>query len=228
MSIPLLELAASKLGVLADELVFVGGATIALWITEPAVPPTRATDDVDVICDVAGYARYQALSERLRDQGFAEDEASGVICRWRHADGVTLDVMPSDEKILGFSNRWYPRAIEVALEQTLPSGRAIRAVSPPLVVATKLEAWRGRGRGDVLRSLDVHDIVALVDGRPELADEVASEREDVREAVREGLEGLLALSYVDYVIESAVAGYGAAAGRRAEIVRERLERLTST
>jgi hypothetical protein len=57
VSIPLLELAASKLGVLADELVFVGGATIALWITDPAVPPTRATDDVDVICDVAGYAR---------------------------------------------------------------------------------------------------------------------------------------------------------------------------
>lgn len=57
MSIPLLELAASKLGVLADELVFVGGATIALWITDPAVPPTRATDDVDVMCDVAGYAR---------------------------------------------------------------------------------------------------------------------------------------------------------------------------
>jgi len=57
VSIPLLELAASKLGVLADELVFVGGATIALWITDPAVPPTRATDDVDVMCDVAGYAR---------------------------------------------------------------------------------------------------------------------------------------------------------------------------
>ncbi len=79
--------------------------------------------------------------------------------------------------------------------------------------------------GDVLRSLDVHDIVALVDGRPELADEVASEREDVRDAVRDGLAGLLSVAHVDYVIAGAVAGYGAAAVSRAEIVLARLERL---
>lgn len=225
MSIPLLELAASRLGELTDELVFVGGATITLWITEPAAPATRATDDVDVICDVTGYGRYHALSERLRAHGFAEDVESGVLCRWRHVDGVTLDVMPSDEAILGFSNRWYPRALETARERTLPSGLSIRTVSPPLVVATKLEAWHGRGRGDVLRSFDVHDIVALVDGRPELADEVASERDDVRDAVRDGLAGLLSVAHVDYVIAGAVAGYGAAAVSRAEIVLARLERL---
>ena len=44
-----------------------------------------------------------------------------------------------------------------------------RAVAPPIVIATKLAAWRGRGAGDVLRSLDVHDIVVLVDGRPSSA-----------------------------------------------------------
>jgi len=38
--------------------------------------------------------------------------------------------------------------------------------------------------------------VALVDGRPELADEVASEREDVRDAVRDGLAGLLGVAHV--------------------------------
>lgn len=225
MSVPLLELAVSKLGVLTDELVFVGGATIALWITEPAAPPTRATDDVDVICDVIGYAHYHVLSGQLRDSGFVEDSASGVICRWRHTEGLILDVMPVDESILGFSNRWYQRAFGCAIKRTLPSGRVIRAASPPLIVATKLEAWYGRGRGDVLRSLDVHDIVALVDGRAELHEEIAIEHEDVREAVRAGLEGLLAQPYLDHVVEGAVAGYGATSERRAELVRARLERL---
>ncbi len=39
-----------------------------LWLTEAAAPPVRATDDVDVICDVTSYAEYQALSERLRER----------------------------------------------------------------------------------------------------------------------------------------------------------------
>ena len=67
--------------------------------------------------------------------------------------------MPISEKLLGFSNRWYDLAIETAVERELGSGARIRAVSPPVVIATKLAAWRGRGNDDVLRSLDVHDIV---------------------------------------------------------------------
>jgi hypothetical protein len=40
---------------------------------------------------------------------------------------------------------------------TLPSGRSIRIVTAPVVLATKLEAFRGRGRGDDLIS---HDLAA--------------------------------------------------------------------
>jgi hypothetical protein len=40
---------------------------------------------------------------------------------------------------------------------TLPSGRSIRIVTAPVVLATKLEAFRGRGRGDYLIS---HDLAA--------------------------------------------------------------------
>jgi hypothetical protein len=49
MTIELLELAHGALGKLVDEVVFVGGATVALWITDPAAPPVRVTEDVDVI-----------------------------------------------------------------------------------------------------------------------------------------------------------------------------------
>ena len=53
MSVELLELAAAALGELLDEVVFVGGATVGLWITDPAAPAPRPTKDVDVIVEVS-------------------------------------------------------------------------------------------------------------------------------------------------------------------------------
>jgi hypothetical protein len=53
-----LAAAATVLGPLVEEVVFVGGATVHLWIAEPGPPPARATEDVDVICEVASRAAY--------------------------------------------------------------------------------------------------------------------------------------------------------------------------
>src|SRR5215813_2816821 len=97
-----------------DELVFVGGCTTGLFITDPAAGGIRPTKDVDAIVDVTSYAKYTALSERLRALGLAEDTTPGApLCRWRRGD-LIVDVMPMDEHVLGFSNRWYPAAIKSA------------------------------------------------------------------------------------------------------------------
>ena len=177
-------------------------------------------------------SQYQALAERLRDRGLEEAMGEPVICRWRHRQsGLAIDVMPTAEAVLGFSNRWYPLGIETAIERTLASGVRIRAVAPPLVIATKLAAWRGRGSGDILRSLDVHDIIVLINGRPELADELAVQGDELRAYVAEELAGLVDEPYLEYVVQSAVAGYGDVAPARATIVRDRLaaiiERVSS-
>jgi hypothetical protein len=148
MSVELLELAAGALDDLPDEVVFVGGATLTLWITDPAAPPPRPTKDVDVIVEVTTRGRFHAFEERLRKRGFKEDQESGVICRWQHRDsGVILDAMPANASILGFENRWQAEALPFAVERELPSGAWIRAVPPPYLLATKLEAFKGRGRG---------------------------------------------------------------------------------
>ena len=49
MSIELLELAATRLGSLADEVAFLGGASLVLWVDDPGAPDPRVTMDVDVI-----------------------------------------------------------------------------------------------------------------------------------------------------------------------------------
>ncbi len=101
----------------------------------------------------------------------------------------------------------------------------IRAVAPPVVIATTLAAWRGRGAGDVLTSLDVHDIVVLIDGRPELVDELAAEPAELQAYVATELALLRGLAFFEYVVQAAVAGYGEVANERAAIVSERLEAI---
>jgi hypothetical protein len=84
-----------------DELVFVGGCTTGLFITDPAASGIRPTRDVDAIVDVTSYAKYTALSERLRSLGLAEDTTPGApLCRWKHGQMI-VDVMPTDATVRG-------------------------------------------------------------------------------------------------------------------------------
>lgn len=68
---------------------------------------------------------------------------------------LKVDFMPDASSILGFTNRWYSSAIESATEVPLKSGVLIRVVEPVHFIATKLEAYLGRGNGDLLVSHDV-------------------------------------------------------------------------
>jgi predicted nucleotidyltransferase len=150
---------------LAD-LVFVGGSTTALLITDTAAAEVRPTYDVDAIAEIISYAEFEAFSQRLQHLGFAVDHSEGApICRWAHGD-FRLDVMPIDEKILGFSNRWYKPAMETAQTVRLANDLPIRVVTAPLFLGTKLEAFKGRGKNDYFASHDLEDVVAVIDGRP--------------------------------------------------------------
>jgi predicted nucleotidyltransferase len=226
MSAAQLEVAAELLGPILDGVVFVGGATVHLWLTEPDAPAARATDDVDVICEVATRARYYRLGERLRERGLREVPESPVLCRWRSVEPpLVLDVMPTDPDILGFSNPWYGEVVSTAETVALASGAVIRVARPVQLIATKLCAWRGRGGGDLLGSRDVHDVLALIDGRPELVDELMVSPSTVRAYVREQLAGLQGEHYFGYAVDGMTAAYGPAGAGRALVVRRRFEEL---
>ncbi|QLQ32211.1 MAG: hypothetical protein HZT40_12135 [Candidatus Thiothrix singaporensis] len=171
-NLEILMRAVEQLGELADEMVFLGGCATGLLITDPAAPPIRVTRDVDAIVQVLTLADYHQLETRLRAHGFREDASDDApVCRWTASD-VILDVMPADEKILGFGNKWYAAASQNADFILLPSARQIRRVSAPYFLITKLEAFDGRGNGDYLMSHDMEDIVAVLDGRASIVNEV--------------------------------------------------------
>jgi hypothetical protein len=176
----LLLSAARLLRPLLEELVFVGGCATGLLITDEAVPSVRATIDVDAIAGITSYSEYVQFAERLRAVGFAEDSREGApLCRWING-GVILDVMPLDQKILGFSNRWYREAMHAAEVLTLEPSLKIRGITAPFFLATKLEAFKGRGGRDYFASHDMEDLLSVIDGRPELLAEVRAAPDDLR------------------------------------------------
>ena len=174
------ELIAKALGLLRERLVLVGGCAAGLLFTDPAAAPARVTYDVDLLAEVAALSGYHQLEKEFSRLGFKRDmSADAPICRWRLGE-LEVDLMPTESSILGFSNRWYPLAVETAQLLTLPSGITIRLISAPAFMATKFVAFADRGNSDFLASHDLEDIINLIDGRPELIDEVAQSPTELR------------------------------------------------
>jgi hypothetical protein len=223
-NLELLKLAADKLRPLLPEVVFVGGCATGLLISDPGAAPVRATYDVDVIVGIGSYAEYAIFSDRLRALGVQEDPREGApLCRWI-CGTLTLDVMPLDEKILGFSNRWYRDAMQAAVVVMISEDLNVRAITAPYFLATKLEAFHGRGQQDYFASHDLEDLIAVVDGRTALLDEFTEAPERLRKFIGNSINTLL----TEPRFQDALPGYAlpdAASQARIPLLRKRLESL---
>lgn len=198
----LIEFVADGLGeAFLAEVAFVGGCTTAMLVTDAAVlDDIRFTDDVDLVIELAGISAWQHLTERLAAKNFKITGEDDVNCRFRFND-VVVDVMPSDPEVLGYANRWFVEGLSRADKFTLPSGTVIQIFKPTYFLATKLEAFSGRGEGDPYHK-DVEDIIILIDGRTELLEEVRQAEPELKDFITTGIRKLTVLSGIDYVIES--------------------------
>ena len=223
-NLDILIAAVRRLGSIADEMVFVGGCATGLLLTDPAAPSIRVTEDVDAIVEATTLRKYSHLADGLRERGFIEDMTpEAPICRWR-AKGVVLDVMPTNPEILGFGNRWFGPAAVAAVRIELYSGRLIRMVTAPYFLATKFEAFDGRGNRDYLMSHDMEDIIALMDGRAEIAEEVIHSSDDLKSYLAHRFANLLEQQrFID-----AIPGHllpDAASQRRLPMIMNRIRQI---
>lgn len=220
----LLEDAAAMLKHLLPEVVFVGGATLDLLVTDQGSGPVRSTYDVDVIV-AADYADYSAFCDRLRDIGFENDTRSDApLCRFLQG-GLMLDVMSTDKGALGFSNCWYEGAIQTAMPASLPSGTVIRLIAAPFFLGTKMEAFYDRGKNDFYLSHDLEDFIAVVEGREQLPEELASAPTDLRKYLAEAAAKLLANERFLEALPGYVPG-DSISQRRVPIIIERLVKMS--
>lgn len=175
---------AELLGALREDVVFVGGATVPLLVTDAAASPDRATDDVDVVVEATSPVTYYALAEKLRARGFSEDlrDDPPVICRWRHGQ-YAVDVMPVDGAFMGFRGVWFRAVCDRPWSIEVRTGVTVRVTRAPELLATKAEAFGDRGKRDFVASIDMEDFLSIVNGRPELLEELREAPPEVRRFV---------------------------------------------
>lgn len=193
---------------ICSKVAFVGGCTTGLLLTDSfSLEQVRHTEDVDLIVNVVGHLEWADFQAKLRERGFKDsisDDGSPICAMNLYK--LRVDFMPDDPKILGFSNRWYPEALKNAKDHKMADGVIIRLITPEYFVATKLEAYNGRGNNDPLSSQDIEDILNIFDGRHSLVEEIGSASVELKSYISEQLSKLLRNDDFAYAVQSTSAG----------------------
>lgn len=174
---------------LADQVVFVGGATVALYATRES-GDVRPTVDVDIVVEVISRSDFSALEQKLREKGFSHAVQSDVLCRYQ-INGIIVDVMPSRNNIIGFSNIWYDEGFKYSARHQIDDLHTVNILTAPYFLASKLEAFKNRGKNDGRISSDFEDIVYLLNSRDVVFEEIGSAPESVRHYLKVEFEKLI-------------------------------------
>lgn len=147
-----------------SEVVFIGGAVVSLY-ADRITEEVRPTEDVDVLVEIYTPVQYGQFEENLRSIGFNPDKEAAFIGRFKIND-ITVDIMPVEgEKILGFGNAWYKQAFQNAVECAIDKDTDVKILPASWFIATKLEAFKSRGKNDGRMSEDFEDIVFILQNR---------------------------------------------------------------
>lgn len=180
-----LKAVAKALDSLAEPFAFVGGAVVSLYAPRDAAPEQRPTDDV-------GSGRTGQL-RGLREAGRAVAGTRFSKRRgfWRHlpvprsgnyrgrdADGAGNSGFQQPV----VSRRFPTRHAEA---YALDSETTIRLFTPVYFVASKLEAFKGRGKDDFWGSSDFEDLVYVFDNAPDLGQRLQEGSPAVQAYLRE-------------------------------------------
>ena len=170
---------AKALGELNDEVVYVGGAVIQLYSSDPAALNPMTTYDVDCVVNVTTYQGFQDFERRLFLKKFRNDISDGSpICRYLY-NGEKVDFMPKVDTGIGESNRWYLNGLEHRQRYDLDEYVSIFIMPVTYYLASKVDALHSRGGDDYRGAKDFEDIVFVLNNCVHLLDavEVTSDKE---------------------------------------------------
>jgi len=202
-----LTIIAKGMAELNQKIVFVGGAVVQLYASDNSHMESRATEDVDCIIRYQSHLEKISFEKALRKHHFYEDTNDGVICRWMH-NGEKVDIMPTDEKYLSFTNKWYDYGYENRITYTLPEGNTIFILPVTAFIATKFEALHSRGGNDLRCAHDFEDIIFVLNNCSEF-DEFCNKEpnEELKSYIKEQSIWLLSRPFIEEEIEC-VLPYG--------------------
>ncbi len=197
--IKVLEDALSKL---KNKFVYVGGAVVELYCDDPARAEVRPTDDVDVVVELINLSAYATLEEDLIAIGINPDMFSRVACRYRYHD-IVIDIMPTDEHILRYTNIWYKEGIRNSISYDLEENLRIQIFTLPYFLGSKFEALKSERRGkDYRMNSDFEDIIYIFDNRINIKNELIECAHEVKIYLQKSISDLLERPYIEEEISS--------------------------
>jgi predicted nucleotidyltransferase len=204
------------LGGLKDTVAFVGGATVSLYTDRPDQADVRPTDDIDVLVEIGTYGEYSKIQAQLSELNFHPDSESSVICRYKY-QGLIVDIMPTDESILGFSNKWYKEGFANLQKYRIDERTEVNIFSAPYFIASKIEAFKGRGQKDGRLSQDFEDIVFVLDNRKDIWNKFKASANILQDYLKAEFSELLGNPFIDEWL-SAHLEHGTATARAKMII----------
>lgn len=134
---------ALALGELNENVVYVGGAVISLYIDDPSADDVRPTKDIDISLEIVSLGELEKLRLKLIEKGFFQSHEDNVICRFRYSD-IKVDVMAT--KTIGWApgNTWFEAGFKKSQIINL-DGIEIKVLPLPYFLATKFSAFYDRG-----------------------------------------------------------------------------------
>lgn len=186
INLALVSQVAQGLQELREKMVFIGGAVISLYTDDPAADEIRPTSDIDMTINLANYAEWAKMQERLLELEFYPDPHGQSICSYKFQK-IAIDIMPAEDSSIGISNKWYKPGFKYLQQIELPDGTTINILPSPYFLATKLEAFKDRGKNDFYGSHDFEDIIYLIDNRTTIVEEILAADEDVYKYIKDEL-----------------------------------------
>lgn len=205
------------------KFVFVGGAVLELYTDDPASEEVRITTDIDLTIEVTGYADLSKIEGALYTKGFIPDPEGNTTHSYLW-HGLKIDLIPSNEQIIGFSNRWYKSGITKAVELHILSSKLL--ILPfAYFLASKLEAFNDRGKGEYRTSHDFEDIIFIINNNSKAVEEVLSSQPDVKNFIQSEFKKLLDNKHVEEYISAHLSPAGAS--NRYPIVHQKITSIVS-
>jgi predicted nucleotidyltransferase len=187
---------------LSREVVYVGGATVSLYADRMSYD-FRPTMDVDILVEVGSTKEYLLIQEKLRDKGFQPDRNAAFVGRFL-IQGLIIDLMSTDQTSLGFNNRWYADGFRNAVWVKIDEEHTVRIFTAPHFIASKLEAFNNRGKGDGRTSTDFEDIIYVLEHRQKIWEEMAAAEPELKTYLVNKFQDLIRLNHLEEWIEGHV------------------------
>tara|TARA_R110002124_G_scaffold80533_6_gene213125 strand:- start:64 stop:750 length:687 start_codon:yes stop_codon:yes gene_type:complete len=220
INLKVVEKVALSLEELNDQVIYVGGAVVTLYVTDEGADQPRPTKDIDISVQISTYSQMDELREKLASKKIYPAPSEKVMYRYSYED-ILIDFIPFEETPLGPTNSWlkpgFKKAYPVQIGNT-----EIKILPVSLFLATKWEAFKSRGN-DPRTSHDFEDIIYIIDNNLEVVQDIKNAEDDVKLFLKEMSNEILNHSSRNEIIECHINPF--TVNERRDIVIGKLEEI---